>query len=600
MHDIIQQLPDSIANQIAAGEVVQRPASVVKELLENAVDAGAQSIKLIVRDAGKALIQVVDDGCGMSETDARMSFERHATSKIRTAEDLFKIRTMGFRGEALASIAAVAQVELKTRKSQEEMGTCIIVHGSRVEDQSYCQTAKGTSVQVRNLFYNTPGRRKFLKSDSVEFRHIRDEFINMALAHPELELNFYKGDQLLYQLNPGNLRNRVVAILGEENNKRIIPVDETSSSVKIRGFVGKPEFARKSRKEQYLFVNQRYVKNFYITHAITTAYKDLIEEGRHPFFVLFLSLDPASIDINVHPTKHEVKFEDERLVYQIIHVAIKHALGKHNVIPSLDFEQDNRFLQFTSDKAGKRELESGNPSRNENNNRQNEMDNLANWKKLYEGLHSTEHDSQNQQGEKSQELNPDLSVEVPQRSKCFQLHNQYILAQTASGLVILDQQAAHERVLYEHILKLKSKGEISSQRLLFPSLIELGSKYAQDLREILDEVNALGFDIQDFGNDSFVVHAQPAYSNMQIDAEQCIMELLEQKDLEIDLKLELTDRLARQIALNASVKSGQSLSEEEMHDLIDQLFACDQPNYGLRKQKTFKILNIHEVEDWLK
>ena len=595
MADLIQQLPDSIANQIAAGEVVQRPASVVKELMENSVDAGSSRIQLIIRNAGKSLIQVIDNGCGMSETDARMSFERHATSKIRSAEDLFSVRTMGFRGEALASIAAVAQVELKTKKAGDELGSLLVIHGSGVLEQKYCQSSQGTSISVENLFFNTPGRRRFLKSDAAEYKHIREEFIRLALAHPDIEFILHKDDHLAYHLKPSALRQRIVALFGEEINKKLIPIAEESGDLKIDGFIGKPEFSKKSRREQYLFVNDRFVKNYYIAHAVQSAFKDLIEEDKYPFFVLFLYLDPESLDINVHPTKHEIKFEDERLVYQMVQVTVKHALGKHQVAPSLDFESDNRFMQsLQGNKSASGDSGSWNTKPGKGGY---ESSNLQHWQNLYEGLQSKE---EMPQETPSQWTEMQRQKENHRAGACLQVQGSYIVAAIASGVVVIDQQAAHERILYERILKMRQSGEISSQRLLFPVLLDLSRQEFEELSQYLDEINALGFDIQPFGDNSLVVHAQPAYTQLQMDHEQTIRDLLGQKDMDKDMELNLSDRMARNIAIHSAVKKGQYLTEEQMQDLIEELFSCTQANYGLRKQRTHQIFDLNNIEGWFK
>lgn len=595
MADLIQQLPDSIANQIAAGEVVQRPASVVKELMENSVDAGSSRIQLIIRDAGKSLIQVIDNGCGMSETDARMSFERHATSKIRSAEDLFSVRTMGFRGEALASIAAVAQVELKTKKADEDLASLLVIHGSGVLEQKYCQSPQGTSISVENLFFNTPGRRRFLKSDAAEYKHIREEFIRLALAHPDIEFILHKDDHLAYHLKPSALRQRIVALFGEEINKKLIPIAEESGDLKIDGFIGKPEFSKKSRREQYLFVNDRFVKNYYIAHAVQSAFKDLIEEDKYPFFVLFLYLDPESLDINVHPTKHEIKFEDERLVYQMVQVTVKHALGKHQVAPSLDFESDNRFMQSIQ---GNKSASAASGSWNaESGSGGHDSSNLQHWQNLYEGLQSKE---ETPKETPAQWPEIQSQKENHRAGACLQVQGSYIVAAIASGVVVIDQQAAHERILYERILKMRQSGEISSQRLLFPVLLDLSRQEFEELSQYLDEINALGFDIQPFGDNSLVVHAQPAYTQLQMDHEQTIRDLLGQKDMDKEMELDLSDRMARNIAVHSAVKKGQYLSEEQMQDLIEELFTCTQANYGLRKQRTHQIFDLMSIEGWFK
>lgn len=616
MSDIIRLLPDSIANQIAAGEVVQRPASVVKELIENAIDAGATRIQLLVKNAGKSLIQVLDNGCGMSETDARMSFERHATSKIREAKDLFSIRTMGFRGEALASISAVATVVMKTRKASEDMASVIEVRGSEVIEQKYGQSPPGTHISVKNLFYNTPGRRKFLKSDLVELKHIREEFIRIALSYPRLEFTLHSEDKLLYQLNPGSLKQRIISIFGEESGKKLVPIDEDTSSLKISGFIGKPEYAKKSRSDQYLFVNKRFVKNYYVAHAVKTAYQDLMDEKKNPFFVLFLDIDPEQIDINVHPTKHEVKFQDERLVYQIVQVTVKHALGKHHIIPSLDFESDNTFMggqnqwssggnvrvnsnpdNRTSDLPKIQTTDTGRHSSSTPVGRRQNADNILHWKKLYEVLNDQE---EPKHGETEEENQVALFSEEGTEKRCIQVQNAYILTAIRSGFVMIDQRAAHERIIFERIKWMKNNDEISSQRLLFPVMLELSSEESLILLEMVDEINHLGFDINEFGKHSFVIHAQPAYSEVQLDVEQIILDLIKQKSEERALTLSVEDELIRKISIHSAIKKGQKLEQEEMKNLIDSLFACEQANYGLRKNKTFRTFSGSEILEWFK
>ncbi len=619
MSDIIRLLPDSIANQIAAGEVVQRPASVVKELLENSIDSGASEIKLIIKNSGKSLIQVIDNGCGMSESDARMSFERHATSKISEAKDLFSIRTMGFRGEALSSISAVATVVMKTRKSSEDLATSIEVSGSEVIEQKNVQSPVGTNISVKNLFFNTPGRRKFLKSDTVESKHIREEFIRIALANPKLNLSLYSDDRIVYQLTTSNLKQRILAIFGEDMNKKLVPIEEDTSSLNIKGFVGKPEYARKSKGDQYLFVNKRFVKNYYIAHAVKMAYQDLIDEKKNPFFVLFLEIDPSLIDINVHPTKHEIKFQDERLNYQVVNVTVKHALGKHNIIPSLDFESDNTFVGseriwntgqggndrdtsrgFTSDRS----FEGTSKSRSEAVDQpHSHAENVQHWKKLYEVLDQGKIESNENEirptTHDSVEYNQEVLFSSGEREiHCIQIQSSYILTPIRSGFVIIDQQAAHERIIFERIKWMKRNDEINSQRLLFPVMLELSTEEAIILSDMMDEINHLGFDINEFGKNTFVIHAQPAYSQVTIDTEQIILDLIKQKTEERTLSLNIQDELIRKISIHSAIKKGQKLGQEEMKNLIDNLFACEQANYGLRENKTFRTFSQTEILDW--
>ncbi|HXH18234.1 MAG TPA: DNA mismatch repair endonuclease MutL, partial [Chitinophagales bacterium] len=445
MSDIIHLLPDSIANQIAAGEVIQRPASAVKELLENSIDAGSTAIRLIIRDAGKTLIQVVDNGCGMSETDARLSFERHATSKIRTIEDLFAIRTMGFRGEALASIAAVAQVEMKTKKTEDEIGTLLIIEGSEVKSQEPCHTPGGTSISVKNLFYNVPARRNFLRSNPVEMRHIIEEFQRIALAHPDIFFTLTHNDMEIFHLRPGNLRQRITSVFGSGYNERLVPVDEQTGIVKIYGFVGKPGFARRTRGEQYFFVNGRFIRNHYLSHAVFINFEELIPDGSYPFFVLFIDLDPASIDINVHPTKQEIKFEDEKLVYGFVRAAVRHALARYSVTPTLDFEQEqslnqiqSQFLRNPVAAAAETPYERP-PAFTSAATTPHRMP--PNPEPLYEisaDQESAEVTLPSRMFETAVEEEPEAEAI---HSEPVQIHNRFILSQIKSGFIVIDQQA---------------------------------------------------------------------------------------------------------------------------------------------------------------
>ncbi|HTD42504.1 MAG TPA: DNA mismatch repair endonuclease MutL, partial [Mucilaginibacter sp.] len=470
MPDIIQLLPDSVANQIAAGEVVQRPASAVKELIENAIDAGADKIQLILRDAGKSLIQVIDNGCGMSLTDARMSFERHATSKIRKAEDLFAIRTMGFRGEAMASIAAIAQVELKTRRHEDELGTCILIEGSEVMSQQACSANTGTSISVRNLFYNTPARRNFLKSDPVEMRHIIDEFQRVVLANPGIFFTMHHNGQEVYHLPANSLKQRIVHLFGNSYNQRLVPVEEDTSIIKLHGYVGKPEFARKTRGEQFFFVNNRFIKDAYLNHAVLTAFEELLPDESYPLYVLFIDIDPSKIDINVHPTKTEIKYQDEKSIYAIIRSAVKRSLGKYNITPTLDFDQENSIGHLITEKPMEQIVQptiSFNPDFNpfakevpkaergttysRDTSEYQRTPIPQNWDTLYE---ISKRESSVQQEMHGEVTIPVQEQEVSKSSErqLFQIHNRYILSQIKSGFMLINQQAAHERILYERFL----------------------------------------------------------------------------------------------------------------------------------------------------
>lgn len=604
MPDIIKLLPDSIANQIAAGEVIQRPASAVKELLENAVDAGSSEITLVIKDAGKALIQVIDNGCGMSETDARMSFERHATSKIKSADDLFAIRTMGFRGEALASIAAIAQVELKTRKFEEEVGTQIIIEGSEVKSQEPCQCAAGTSIAIKNLFFNTPARRNFLKSNTVESRHIIDEFQHVALANPDIQFSLYHNDLELFRLPAGNLRKRIIGIFGNSYNEKLVPVEESTSVVDIQGYIGKPESARKTRGEQFFFVNNRFIKSHYLNHSITNAFDELLPNNTYPFYVLFLRIDPARIDVNVHPTKQEIKFDDERIIYAYLHSGIKRALGKYSVAPTLDFDQESSFSNIdvnlqrpgahiepaftTVTLPSKGNIEKGHfesrpfPS---------------NWQELY----------------KTEQVGDQKTITIPSKWNAepspaddyqsddveinpYQIHNRYIVSPIKSGLIVIDQQAAHERILFERYFNTLSTGKSATQKQLFPQSINLNGADAVLLKDLLDEINGLGFDIQEFGNNDFVIHGVPA--DITGGNEQEIIEgLIEQfKQNHEQLNIKKRENVVRSMAVQTGIKAGKSLSVKEMKALIDELFACKDFYMAPNGRLTFIRYTLDDLE----
>jgi DNA mismatch repair protein MutL len=598
MSDIIQLLPDAVANQIAAGEVVQRPASAVKELVENAIDSGADKIQLILKDAGKALIQVIDNGCGMSVTDARMCFERHATSKIKKAEDLFAIRTMGFRGEAMASIAAIAQVELKTRRVEDELGTLIEIEGSEVVKQEPCQCNTGTSISVKNLFYNTPARRNFLKGNSVETRHIIDELQRVALANPQIFFTMHHDGQEVYHLPATSLKQRIIHLLGNQYNQRLVPVEEDTTIIKLRGFVGKPEFARKTRGEQFFFVNNRYIKDAYLNHAVMTAFEELLPDESYPLYVLFIEIDPAKIDINVHPTKTEIKYQDEKAIYAIIRSAVKRSLGRYNITPTIDFDQENSIehlitqkpfdqiiqpsIRFNADFnpfAPEVKPERAPASRPSGDYQKTPIP--QNWETLYE---ITRRDAVEQQ--QMEVHNKSIEVEEQQVSKSSerqltQIHHRFILSQIKSGFMLVSQQAAHERVLYERFLQQLDNHSGVSQQTLFPQSVTLNAADYVLLKELLNDIRALGFDIREFGKNTVVVEGIPA-ELPNANEHELLEHLLEGfKDDQSALKLDKRDNLARSLARNAAIKAGTKLSLEEMNLLIDQLFACQSPNISL-------------------
>ena len=611
MADIIQLLPDSIANQIAAGEVIQRPASVVKELMENSIDAGSTSIKLIVKDAGKTLIQVIDNGCGMSETDARMAFERHATSKIREANDLFEIRTMGFRGEAMASIAAIAQVEMRTRQAKNELGTRITVEASEVKSHEPCQCVVGTTTSVKNLFYNVPVRRNFLKSNTVEMRYIIDEFPRIALAHSDVFFSLHHNGKEVLHLPSGNLRQRVVGILGKNYNQKLVPIDEETDVVRIIGYVGKPEFARKKRGDQYFFVNTRFIKSGYLHHAVMGAFEELLPKGTHPLYVIFIEIDPSKIDINVHPTKQEIKFDDERLIYNYLRVAVRHALGQYNVSPVLDFDQET-FMTRQAQMEAQQQKAANQPSKGSkiadyaggNMTSPREKSNLKNWQKLYEGIEAFDPPAptENIDDTQTEAVTIESSIEMDDADGTFskltkqpyQVHQRYIISSIKSGFMLIDQQAAHERILYEKYLHTLNEGANATQHQLFAKTMNLSAADAIILKEILPQVNQLGFDVQEFGNETFVIHGAPPEIKSGAE-EQSIEILIEQYRENVELKLDIRENVARSMARSASIKHGQSLTPLEMQSIIDELFACEIPYQSPRGTNCFMTFDLEEL-----
>ena len=612
MADIIQLLPDAVANQIAAGEVVQRPASAVKELIENAIDAGADKIQVILKDAGKSLIQIIDNGCGMSLTDARMSFERHATSKIKKADDLFAIRTMGFRGEALASIAAIAQAELKTRRHEDELGTCIFIEGSEVLSQEACSANTGTSISIKNLFFNVPARRNFLKSNPVEMRHIIDEFQRVALADPQVFFSLHHDGQEVYHLPPVTLKQRIIHLFGNNYNQRLVPVEEDTSIIKLHGFVGKPEFARKTRGEQFFFVNNRFIRDAYLNHAVLTAFYELLPDDTFPLYVLFIDIDPSKIDINVHPTKTEIKYQDEKAIYAIIRAAVKRSLGRYNITPSLDFDQENSIEHLVTPKPFEEIVAptiSFNPDFNPfNSERQTEREIPflrdsgehrsspipQNWDTLYE-ISKKEANIQHPIHTEKTVVADEQEINKPSERQLFQLHNRFILSPIKSGFMMISQQAAHERILYERFLQQLQNHSGVSQQSLFPQSVTLNSSDFELLKELLPDIRALGFDIREFGKNTEVVEGIPADLN-NIGEHELLEQLLEGvKNNQAILKLDKRDSLARSLARNAATKTGTKMSLEEMNLLIDQLFACEMPNVALNGKLVITTFTLNEL-----
>jgi len=613
MPDIIQLLPDHVANQIAAGEVVQRPASVVKELLENAIDAQATKINLVVKDAGKTLVQVTDNGIGMSPTDARLSFERHATSKIKTAEDLFNLHTKGFRGEALASIAAIAHVELKSRTAATEVGTRICIEGSKVVSQEAEVVAKGTTISVKNLFYNIPARRNFLKSNPVETRHIIDEFHRVALAHPQVAFTMTHNGSDVFNLPESNIRQRIVNIFGNKTNEKLVPVSEETEIVKVSGFVLKPEFARKSRGEQFFFVNDRFIKSPYLHHAVSSAFEGLVKEGTHPGYFLFLEVEPTSIDINIHPTKTEIKFDDEHAIYAMLRATVKHSLGQFSIAPVLDFNKDAGFetpyeYSKKSPVAPTIEVDRNfNPFKSGGGSKGGAYtgykEKSAGWESLYVGLKddfeavpSTEAASQIEF--ESEEVTGRMfeAGETETAQISFQLQNKYIISPIKSGMMVIHQHLAHQRVLYEEFLRNITVKEAVSQQLLFPLEIALTKPDLEILRKVKEQLEHTGFLFEDFSEEKISISGIPVglnNSNAGAVLEQLITDI---RDDVPDAGFSLNDLLAKSMARAMAIKSGTSLNKEEREHLVNRLFACKEPTVSPDNTPVLITLDVTELE----
>ena len=612
MADIIKLLPDHVANQIAAGEVVQRPASVVKELLENSIDAGATSIKLIVKDGGKNLIQVIDDGIGMSTTDARLSFERHATSKIQKAEDLFNLNTKGFRGEALASIAAIAHVEMQTKPEHEEMATHLRIEGSEVKFQEVCVAPKGTSISVKNLFFNIPARRNFLKSNQVELRHITDEFHRVALAHPGIAFNFYHNGSELFNLPLVNQRQRIVHIFGSRTNEKLVPVNEETQVVKISGFINKPEFAKKSRGEQFFFVNQRFIKSPYLHHAVLSAFEGLIKSDSYPGYFLYLSVDPSSLDINIHPTKTEVKFDDEHTLYAILRSTIKHSLGQFNVVPALDFEHDqNLDTPYNYKDRGAVQpnvtIDRGFNPFQEDSHKSGvattyKKQSSKGWENLYVGLDSKVGKEDHFSSVKFESDTITGSIfegrheSTETIATTFQLRRKYIVTTIKSGMVVIDQSRAHQRVLYEQFLKNITVNEAVSQQLLFPLSLSFSKADIAVLKEIKDSLTTIGFVFSKVGGEEVMITGVPL---MVMESEVGIV--LDQ--LIADFRMEITedsfsqtDLLAKTLAKTLAVKTGEVLNNASQLALVNDLFACKESRVSPFNKPVYVTITENDID----
>jgi DNA mismatch repair protein MutL len=598
MPDIIKLLPDSVANQIAAGEVIQRPASVVKELMENSVDAGGKAIKVIIKDSGKTLIQVIDDGAGMSETDARLSFERHATSKITTAQDLFAITTKGFRGEALASIAAVAMVELRTRREDTDTGISVVISGSKVETQEPCSCPVGSSFSVKNLFYNIPARRKFLKSDNTEIRHIVNEFQKIVLAHSDIRFSLHHNDNEIYNLAAGNLRQRIIGVFGKQINQDLITLETETSLINIKGFIGKPENARRTYGEQFFFVNNRFMKHPYFHKAVIEAYQNILPSEAIPSYFIFMEADPASIDINIHPTKTEIKFEDERSIWQILMASVREALGRFNIVPSLDFENEAlvdipvRSSNSHIPEQPKIEINTQyNPFAGEEHTIERpgyierfERENTANWEKLYTTL---EKENENpEQFEKIRETN----------RKFFQIKNKYIVCPVKSGLMLIDQKRAHERVLYERFLECLRNNTAVSQTEMFPVTAELNPSDYYILKDIEEEIELLGFNLQYSEKNKITINGRPSGSGSADPLEMLEILLQEFKNTQADPSIGAKEKIAAAMAGASAIPYGKVLIQSEMEDLFDTLFSCQAPNYSPKGKPVISIITIEEID----
>jgi DNA mismatch repair protein MutL len=598
MPDVIKLLPDSVANQIAAGEVIQRPASVIKELVENSVDAGAKNIRVIVKDSGKTLIQVIDDGTGMTETDARLAFERHATSKITTAQDLFAITTKGFRGEALASIAAVAMVELRTRKEESETGILVVINGSKVESQEPCSCPVGSSFAVKNLFFNIPARRKFLKSDNTEIRHIVNEFQKIVLAHPDIRFSLHHNDTEIYNLVAGNIRQRIIGVFGKQINQDLITLDTETSLIIIKGFIGKPENARRTYGEQFFFVNNRFMKHPYFHKAVVEAYQNILPVEAIPSYFIFMEADPASIDINIHPTKTEIKFEDERAIWQILMASVREALGRFNIVPSLDFENE-ALIDIPVMQSGKHMPEQPkidinttfNPFDGEDHHTDRpgfverfERENTANWEKLYSTF-----EKENEDPEQFEKI-------TESQRKFFQIKNKYIVCPVKSGLMIIDQKRAHERVLYERYQECLSNNRAVSQADMFPVTAEINPSDYFILKEIESELELLGFNIELNGKNKIIINGKPSGAGSANPLEMLEILLEDYKSTQEAPSSGAKDRIAAAMAGASAIQYGKMLSQNEMEDLFDTLFACQSPNYSPKGKPVISILSLDDID----
>ena len=603
MGRLIQLLPEHVANQIAAGEVIQRPSSAVKELLENAVDAGASKIDLVIKDAGKSLIQVIDNGKGMNLDDANICFQRHATSKIKSTDDLYAINTKGFRGEALASIAAVAQVELKTKTANEELGIQINIEGSEILSNEPISCPVGTNILMKNLFFNVPARRNFLKSNAVETKHIIDEFERIALAHPEVHFTMYNNDNLVFDLPKATNRQRIINIFGKKYNERLVPLEEKTSITEISGFIIKPEFSKKTRGEQFFFVNDRFIKNTYLNHAVRNAFKELISKDQFPSYFIYLTVPKDSLDINIHPTKTEVKFQDDRSIYAIVLSTVKNSLGKYSISPSLDFEQESSFQvpPLKKGEAIKPPTINVNPNYNpfEKVSSKEKQEAIANSLDMIKepsiSFDQNLNETSTQTGDSQLEQNWTGLTKIDHNNKIFQFQRKYIVTSLSSGIILIDQERAHHQIVFERLLQQFQDKKIETQQIAFPLQLELSNSDYELGLELLNEIKETGIDIDDFGNNTLVINGLP----MGFDINECkglIEDILENFKQNADELISNNENLAWTISKRGSIKSGRVLNNTEMDSLINELFCCDSPYFNFKGKPIIIKLENQEID----
>lgn len=605
MADIIRLLPDAVANQIAAGEVIQRPASVVKELMENSIDAGADNILVVLKDSGRTLIQITDNGCGMSETDARMAFERHATSKITQSNDLFCLHTFGFRGEALASIAAVAEVTMRTRRPDDEIGTLLEIAASEIRNHEPDGCQAGTTITVRNLFFNVPARRKFLKSNTTELKHILSEFQRVVLCHPEVEFSLVHNDYRIFHLPKSNYKQRIVHLFGKQATTNLISINTSTSIANIHGYVGKPEMAKKSSGDQYFFVNNRYMKHPMFHRAVMQAFERLIPGDAHPAYFIYFEVDPETIDVNIHPAKTEIKFENDQALFQMLHASVREGLGKFNIVPSIDFETSGLIDIPVLSQAGEIAIPRVDVDTTYNPfdvterdtlrqaERQRNADNLASWQSLYEGFETQPGFSDHNRANTPDE--PALFGHQGRMANFLQIKNKYILTPMKSGLMIIDQKRAHERVLFESYLDLGTRDEIPSQKILFPKTLPLSHIDYTLALNLLPELQSVGFDITDFGNNTVVINGVPAGMG-ETDPVSIFLKTIENFRETENLALEIKERIAGNLASASAIEYGKSLTLQEMQNLFDSLFSCRMPNYNFDGKPVLQMIKMEELE----